>query len=122
MVGQKIVYTGKIESELSIKDSKKAISLSTFNLLNVLCKVIEENKFDDANIKAVNIKGYLNTRPSFNEHSKLFNEASNILIEILGENNGSHSRSVIGVNSLPLNSPVEIEGIFSILNHNEARN
>ncbi|MDC3091171.1 RidA family protein [Rickettsiales bacterium] len=122
LLGKKIAFSGKIESELSIKDSRKAISLSTFNLLNVLCKITEDNKFDEANIKAINIKGYLNTEPSFVEHSKLFDEASDILIQVLGENNGNHSRSVIGVNSLPLNSPVEIDGIFSILNHNEERN
>ena len=38
---------------------------------------------------------------------------SDIIVEVLGEN-GHHSRTAIGVSSLPLNSPVEIEGIFSI--------
>jgi len=36
-----------------------------------------------------------------------------MIVDVLGEK-GQHSRSAIGVSSLPLNSPVEIEGIFSI--------
>ena len=38
-----------------------------------------------------------------------------LLIKVLGEADGSHSRSVIGVNSLPKESPIEIDGIFGIL-------
>ena len=119
MKDNKIIYSGKIELELSIEDSKKAVLLSACNLLNVLCKSIEENELNESNIKVLNIKGYLNTKPSFKNHSILFNEASNIFIDVLGGNYGAHSRSVIGVNSLPLDSPVEIDGIFSILNHDE---
>ena len=119
MIDNKIIYRGKIELDLSIEDTKKAVLLSACNLLNVLCKSIEENELNESNIKVLNIKGYLNTEPSFKNHSILFNEASNIFIDVLGGNYGAHSRSVIGVNSLPLDSPVEIDGIFSILNHDE---
>ena len=52
----------------------------------------------------------------FSRSFNLLNTASNLIIEILGNEDGSHSRSVaIGVNSLPKNSSVEIDGIFSIL-------
>lgn len=119
MIDNKIIYSGKIELELSIENSKKAVLLSACNLLNVLCKAIEENKLNESNVKVLNIKGYLNTEPSFKNHSILFNEASNIFIDVLGGNYGAHSRSVIGVNSLPLDSPVEIDGIFSILGNDE---
>ena len=53
---------------------------------------------------------------NFEEHSLLFDAASDILVRILGHENGSHSSSVIGVNSLPKNSPIEIDGIFSLKN------
>ena len=119
MIDNKIIYSGKIELELSIENSKKAVLLSACNLLNVLCKSIEDNELNESNIKVLNIKGYLNTKPSFKNHSILFNEASDIFIDVLGEYYGAHSRSVIGVNSLPLDSPVEIDGIFSISYHDE---
>jgi hypothetical protein len=119
LINNKIIYSGKIELVLSIENTKKAILLATFNLLNVLCNAIEDNKLNESHIKVLNIKGYLNTEPSFKKHSILFNEASDLLIDFLGEEYGTHSRTVIGVNSLPLDSPVEIDGIFSILDYNE---
>ena len=66
-------------------------------------------------IRCVNLKGYLNCTQPFKNHSVLFDLSSNLLIKVLGEVDGSHSRSVIGVNSLPKESPIEIDGIFGIL-------
>jgi enamine deaminase RidA (YjgF/YER057c/UK114 family) len=57
----------------------------------------------------------LNCTETFKNHSVLFDLSSNLLIKVLGDADGSHSRSVIGVNSLPKGSPVEIDGIFGIL-------
>jgi len=42
------------------------------------------------------------------------NGASGLLVELFGEEKGAPSRSAIGVNALPGNIPVEIEGIFEI--------
>ena len=47
-------------------------------------------------------------RRSFGEQSRVANAASDLLIEVLGEN-GRHARTAIGVAGLPLNSPVEIQ-------------
>ena len=41
------------------------------------------------------------------------NSASDLLIAIFGEA-GKHARSAIGTNTLPFNTPVEIEIIFEI--------
>ena len=43
------------------------------------------------------------------------NGASDLFVKIFGER-GKHSRFAIGASSLPLNVPVEIEGIFEIEN------
>tara|TARA_E500000331_G_C16858626_1_gene540983 strand:+ start:126 stop:566 length:441 start_codon:yes stop_codon:yes gene_type:complete len=111
---KKLIYEGKVEENLSLSDAKKAIFVTTINMLNLLCWIMKIENFKSKRIKALNIKGYINSKPGFSDHSVLFNEASDTIINILGEEDGTHSRSVIGVNSLPLNSPVEIEGMFSI--------
>ena len=112
---QIILHEGKIEKNVSIEDTKSSIRLATYNLLWTLSDAIEENnKINKA--KCINLKGYLNCTDNFENHSILFDVASNILTEILGSENGSHSRSVIGVNSLPKNSPVEIDGVFYLIN------
>jgi enamine deaminase RidA (YjgF/YER057c/UK114 family) len=43
----------------------------------------------------------------------VLNAASDLLFEIFGES-GKHARVAVGVNVLPLNSPVEIEFIFEV--------
>ena len=65
------------------------------------------------NVKCCSIKGYFNCDQEFDDHSSLLNFTSDYIIKVLGIN-GKHSRVAIGVSSLPKNSPVEIEGIFSI--------
>ena len=94
---------------------KNSIRMATYNLLWVLSDAIDEYK-NVKQTKCINLKGYLNCMKNFEEHSLLFDTASDILVSILGQESGSHSRSVIGVNSLPKNSPVEIDGIFSLKN------
>ena len=109
----KLKFTGKIDAELSDLEAQQSVFLSTNNLLWNLNDAIDELKINQ--IKCLNLKGYFNCTKSFKDHSVLFNISSNLLIQVLGKVNGSHSRSVIGVNSLPKESPVEIDGIFGIL-------
>ena len=63
--------------------------------------------------RIVKITGYVNCEESFVEHPRIINGASDFLIEIFGEI-GRHSRVAVGVNSLPLNAPVEIDFIIQL--------
>jgi len=58
--------------------------------------------------KFIKVTGYVNSDPSFNDHPKVINGASDLLLEIF-EEKGRHTRVAIGVNSLPLDSVVEID-------------
>jgi enamine deaminase RidA (YjgF/YER057c/UK114 family) len=40
--------------------------------------------------------------------------ASQVILNVFGPERGSHTRTAIGVKSLPLNSPVEVDAIFRI--------
>ena len=113
IVDNKLLYEGKIGFDISEENAKKSIQVSIINLLAVLDFVLKENMISFNCLKILNIKGYLNVSSDFKNHSKLFDSASEILIKIFGKKNGMHSRSVIGVKNLPLNSPVEIDGIIS---------
>lgn len=113
-LNNKILCAGKIGQKLSENDGKTAIRQATCNLLLTLNLAIKENKLDSKKVKMLNLKGYINSSSQFSNHSEILNEASAMIISVLGKKNGMHSRSVLGVNSLPLNSSVEIEGILSI--------
>ena len=109
-----IFCTGKIGVDVDEIKAKKSIKIATYNLLWTLSFALEEIN-DVKNIKCLNIKGYINCSDKFENHSTLLNSASDTILEVLGKENGMHTRSVIGVNSLPKNSPVEIDGIFSLV-------
>ncbi len=50
--------------------------------------------------------------PDFTGQPGVINGASQVLGEIFGEP-GRHARSAVGVTVLPLDSPVEVEVVFS---------
>ena len=63
--------------------------------------------------RVVKILGFVNSTPTFAGHPKVINGCSDLMVEVFGEI-GRHARSAIGVNSLPEDVTVEIEGIFEI--------
>tara|TARA_B100000989_G_scaffold196980_2_gene148763 strand:- start:541 stop:1008 length:468 start_codon:yes stop_codon:yes gene_type:complete len=109
----KILYTGQISLNSNMEEVKKAIRLAASNLLWTVNSAMKREKKKIA--QAINIKGYLQCEENFNDQSKIFDEASNLIVSVLGSKFGSHSRSVVGVKTLPKNSQVEIEGLFAIL-------
>ena len=108
-----IEFPGKIKKNISLGEYENVMYITTSNLLWNLNDCIKKLKKRILKIQCCNIKGYFNCEEEFQEHSSLLNFASNLIVEILG-NEGRHSRVAIGVSSLPKNSSVEIEGIFSI--------
>ncbi|MFF6949095.1 RidA family protein [Streptomyces iakyrus] len=59
-------------------------------------------------VRIVQMLVFVASTPEFAEQSRVANAASDLLIEVLGEN-GRHARTAIGVAGLPRNSPVEIQ-------------
>jgi enamine deaminase RidA (YjgF/YER057c/UK114 family) len=60
----------------------------------------------------VKVVGFVASVPDFSGQPGVINGASELLGEIFGES-GRHARSAVGVTVLPLDSPVEVEVIFS---------
>ncbi|MFF7845683.1 RidA family protein [Streptomyces ossamyceticus] len=59
-------------------------------------------------VRIVQMLVFVASTPDFGQQSNVANAASELLIEVLGEN-GRHARTAIGVAGLPLNTPVEIQ-------------
>ena len=56
----------------------------------------------------------VNATDSFIEHSKVINGASDLLVAVFGESRGKHTRVAVGMSSLPLGVPVEIEMVVEV--------
>jgi enamine deaminase RidA (YjgF/YER057c/UK114 family) len=52
----------------------------------------------------------VNCTPDFVDHPAVINGCSDLLAEVFGDI-GKHARSAVGVTSLPMGIPVEIEAI-----------
>ena len=61
----------------------------------------------------VKVTGFVACGPDFTEHPAVVNGASTVLGEIFGDD-GRHARAAVGVASLPLGAPVEVEIIVEV--------
>jgi len=63
--------------------------------------------------RVVKVLGMVNAVPEFTDHPKVINGCSDLFVEVLGEA-GKHARSAVGMGSLPMGIPVEIECIVEV--------
>lgn len=103
-------FKGKVGKQISIEDAQSACKVCCLNAISILKNSVGEL---DKVKRIVKITGYVNCDDSFVDHPKVINGASDFLIEIFGEV-GRHSRVAVGVNSLPLNSSVEIDFVIQL--------
>ncbi len=105
--GNDVKFRGKVDS---VEIGQEAARLCTVNALAQL-KTSLGNL--DRVKRVIKVTGFVNCDPSFGDHAKVINGASDLLVNIFGEK-GKHARAAVGVNSLPLNSSVELEFIVEV--------
>lgn len=105
-----LIYKGKLGRDLTIEQGQEAARQCIINSLGVL-----ETHIGNLNnvSKIVKVLGFVNSAPGFVDQPYVMNGASRLLEEIFGED-GKHSRSAIGANELPFDTPVEIEMIVEV--------
>ncbi len=52
----------------------------------------------------------VNSSPDFESHPSVINGFSQLILELWGNEQGKHTRSAVGMGSLPFGMPVEVEG------------
>lgn len=109
-VDGELKYRGKVGKEVSLEDACEAAKAAAINSLTVIKQQI--GSLDKVK-RIVKVVGYVASDPNFSEQPKVVNGTSDFLVEVFGEK-GSHARSAVGVASLPLNVPVEVEMIVEI--------
>ena len=63
--------------------------------------------------RVVKVLGMVNASPEFEDHPKVINGCSDLFVQVLGDK-GKHARSAVGMGSLPIGIPVEIEVIVEV--------
>lgn len=105
-----LVSKGKVPSQVSLEDAKKAAALCAANILRLVRK--ELGSLDRVD-RVLKVTGFVNSDPDFIEQHLVINGASQLFIDVLGEA-GWHARSSIGMAQLPLGASVEVEAILKI--------
>lgn len=106
-----VLHPGTIGKDIGEEEAKKAVQQTALNVLAVLKKAVNG---DLKKVKqAVQLTGYFKTTNEFQNHSQLLNEASNMIVQVLGKK-GIHARAALGSPSLPMNSSNEIQAIFEM--------
>ena len=105
MVNGELISKGLLGQDVDIDEANKAARICTLNALAAIKGVIGDL---DRMIQIVRVVGYVASVPTFTQQPAVVNGASELLLEIFGEN-GKHARSALGMAVLPLNASVEIE-------------
>ena len=106
----KLFATGKLGGTV---DVDTAIEAARYSMINVIAQV-QAAVGDLARVKrVVRLGGFIACTPDFTAHASVMNGASDLAVAVFGDA-GRHARSTVGVPSLPLDAPVEVEGLFEI--------
>ena len=100
-----LICKGLLGQDVEIDEANKAARICTLNALAAIKGVIGDL---DRIKQIVRVVGYVASVPTFTQQPAVVNGASELLLEIFGEN-GKHARSAVGMAVLPLNASVEIE-------------
>ena len=106
-----LIYKGKVGSDISIEEGIEAAKLCVINIIAAL-KTGLEGDWDKLD-SFVKLTGFVNCQDNFTDQPKIINGASDMLVEIFG-NQGRHARVAVGSNALPLGIAVEIDAIVQL--------
>src|SRR5882724_10329211 len=104
----KMTARGKVGKDLSTEQVAQDVGL------NLLATVRTQLGSLDKVKRIVKVLGMVNATEDFGEQPKVMNGFSDLMVEVFGEQIGKHARSAVGMGSLPMQIPVEIEMIVEV--------
>jgi len=105
-----LMLTGKVGGEVT---QEEAVECARQCALNALAAVRAEVGELSAVKRIVKVVAFVASTPDFTGQPLVANGVSELLGEVFGEA-GRHARSAVGVNVLPLDSPVEVELVVEV--------
>ena len=110
MVNGALPETGTVGANVTVDRANELASICALNAMAAIKALIGDL---DKVQRVVKVVGFVNSAPDFINHPAVVNGASNMLLAAFGDA-GIHARSSIGVASLPLDAPVEVELIVEV--------
>lgn len=107
----RLIFKGRVGKEVTTENAQRAAKVATINALAAIkWGVGDLNKIK----KLVRLNGYVCSAIGYNDHAKVMNAASELLIQIFGDSAGAHTRISIGVLELPMGACVELDLVVEV--------
>jgi enamine deaminase RidA (YjgF/YER057c/UK114 family) len=110
MVDGELVSVGKVGAMVTPEQAKDMARTCALNGLAAIDALVGL----DAVVKVVKVVGFVASAPDFTGQPAVVNGASELLGEVWPGEPGQHARSAVGVASLPLDAPVEVELVVEL--------
>jgi len=108
VVGGGLPRTGKLGADLTTEEGAEQSRTAALNVLAAAAEAV--GGLD--RLWVVTLSVFVACVPTFDEQHLVANGASELVSTVLGDA-GVHARAAVGVPSLPLDSPVEVVGVFT---------
>lgn len=105
------VVTGRLGESIASEDG---YALARATMVDILASVRSALGSLDRVTAVVKVTGYVTSGATFTEQPLVINGASDLLVEVFGDELGRHARAAVGVVQLPLGAAVELEAIFDV--------
>ncbi|MBM3140548.1 MAG: RidA family protein [Chloroflexi bacterium] len=105
-----VLHRGRLGAGVSVEQGREAARAAAVNALGAAHALL--GSLEAARV--VRAVGYVACAPAFVDQPAVVNGASELLRDVFGEERGIGARLALGVASLPLNAPVELELILEM--------
>jgi len=102
---------GKVGADMSVEQGYILARQTALSVLGSLHRALGELD----RIRAwLRVFGMVNSAPGFNQQPLVINGFSDLILEVFGEEVGSHARCAVGTAELPVGIAVEVEALVEI--------
>ena len=105
-----LVARGRLGEDVDVDAGVRCARQCAANALGQLSRALGGLQAID---RLIRVTVYVAAAPAFSEHAAVGHGASTLFEAVLGAR-GSHCRSAVGVSSLPLGTPVEVEVVAAV--------
>lgn len=102
---------GKLGDAISLEVGYQSARQCAINQLAWIKSVIGSL---DKVVRIIKVNGYVNGVSGYNKGPWVVNGASDLFVEVFGEERGAHARAVVSVAGLAFDAPVEIELVAQV--------
>jgi enamine deaminase RidA (YjgF/YER057c/UK114 family) len=110
----RLAWQGAVGAELSPEQGQEAARLAALNALAQIDAVLASHGGWVCFAGLLRLEGHVASAPGFLAQPKVLNAASELLVMVLGEELGAHSRSAFAPTQLPLGAPIELVLSFAV--------